>query len=76
MNWAHLHVSLSLAGLLMLAIPVLSAAGAWIFLEQSVSLLQISGGVIVIAALVIVTRDDASFSGKENETPAYATGSN
>ena len=68
MNWAHLHVSLSLAGLLMLAIPVLSAAGAWIFLEQSVSLLQISGGVIVIAALVIVTRDDASFSGKENET--------
>ena len=67
MNWAHLHVSLSLTGLLMLAIPVISAAGAWIFLEQSVSLLQIVGGVIVIAALIIVTRDDANSSSKENE---------
>ena len=67
MNWAHLHVSLSLTGLLMLAIPVFSAAGAWIFLEQSVSLLQIVGGVIVITALIVVTRDDASSTSKNNE---------
>ena len=58
MNWAHLHVSLSLAGLLMLAIPVLSAGGAWVFLDQSVSILQVVGGAVVIFALVIVTRDD------------------
>tara|TARA_Y100001936_G_scaffold253838_1_gene321491 strand:- start:741 stop:1631 length:891 start_codon:yes stop_codon:yes gene_type:complete len=58
MNWAHLHVSLSLAGLLMLAIPVLSAGGAWVFLGQSVSILQVVGGAVVIFALVIVTRDD------------------
>ncbi len=58
MNWAHLHVSLSLAGLLMLAIPVLSAGGAWFFLDQSVSILQVVGGAVVIFALVIVTRDD------------------
>ena len=58
MNWAHQHVSLSLAGLLMLAIPVLSAGGAWVFLDQSVSILQVVGGAVVIFALVIVTRDD------------------
>ena len=58
MNWAHLNVSLSLAGLLMLAIPVLSAGGAWVFLDQSVSILQVVGGAVVIFALVIVTRDD------------------
>ena len=58
MNWAHLHVSLSLAGLLMLAIPVLSAGGAWVFLDQSVSILQVVGGAVGIFALVIVTRDD------------------
>ena len=58
MNWAHLHVSLSLAGLLMLAIPVLSAGGAWVFLDQSVSIVQVVGGAVVIFALVIVTRDD------------------
>jgi drug/metabolite transporter (DMT)-like permease len=68
MNWAHLHVSLSLTGLLMLAIPVFSAGGAWIFLDQSVSLLQILGGAIVIAALIVVTRDDVSSQSKEKET--------
>ena len=67
MNWAHLHVSLSLTGLLMLAIPVFSTIGAWIFLDQGVSLLQIIGGVVVITALIVVTRDDASSNGKNNE---------
>jgi len=68
MNWAHLHVSLSLTGLLMLAIPVFSAGGAWIFLEQNISILQIAGGLVVITALIIVTRDDAGSQSKENET--------
>ena len=45
-----------------------SAGGAWIFLDQSVSLVQIVGGVIVIAALIVVTRDDVSSQSKEKET--------
>ena len=52
----------------MLAIPVFSAGGAWIFLDQRVSLLQILGGAIVIAALIVVTRDDVSSQSKEKET--------
>ena len=68
MNWAHLHVSLSLAGLLMLAIPVLSAGGAWIFLDQNISLLQVIGGGAVIFALVIVTRDDVVSESERSET--------
>ena len=69
MNWAHLHVSLSLTGLLMLAIPVFSTIGAWIFLDQGISLLQIAGGLVVITALIVVTRDDASSASKDNEIP-------
>ena len=68
MNWAHLHVSLSLAGLLMLAIPVLSAGGAWIFLDQNISLLQVIGGGAVIFALVIVTRDDVVSESERSAT--------
>ena len=67
MTWAHLHVSLSLPGLLLLAIPVFSTIRAWIFLDQGVSLLQITGGVLVITALIVVTRDDASSTSKNNE---------
>lgn len=58
MNWAHLHISLSLAGLLMLAVPVLSAVGAYLFLEQGISMLQIVGATVVLGALAIVVKED------------------
>ena len=59
MNWAHLHVSLSVAGLLMLAIPVLSAIGAWAFLDQRLTLVQGLGGLVVLVVVVGVVRRDA-----------------
>ena len=59
MNWAHLHVTLSLAGLLTLAVPVLSTFGAWLFLDQRLSSAQALGMAVVLASLVLVVRRDA-----------------
>tara|TARA_Y100000590_G_scaffold348626_1_gene399717 strand:- start:356 stop:1255 length:900 start_codon:yes stop_codon:yes gene_type:complete len=59
MNWAHLHVSLTLAGLLTLAAPVLSTVGAWLVLEQRLAISQVAGMAVVLGALVLVVRRDA-----------------
>ncbi|HIN12027.1 MAG TPA: hypothetical protein EYM63_10490 [Acidobacteria bacterium] len=59
MNWAHLHVRLSLAGLLTLAIPVLSTVAAWPALGQRFTILQALGGALVIGVLSGVVRRDA-----------------
>ena len=59
MNWAHLHVSLSLTGLLTLAIPVISGIGAWIVLDERVTPVQGLGMAVVLAVLVVVIVRDA-----------------
>ncbi len=65
MNWAHLHVSLSVAGLLTLAIPVLSALGAWLILDQHITPIQALGGVVVLGILAGVVRRDARLASRE-----------
>ena len=65
MNWAHLHVSLSVAGLLTLAIPVLSALGAWLILDQHLTPVQAIGGVVVLGVLAGVVRRDARLASRE-----------
>ena len=65
MNWAHLHVSLSVAGLLTLAIPVLSALGAWLILDQHLTPVQALGGVVVLGILAGVVRRDARLASRE-----------
>ncbi|MBC8363983.1 MAG: DMT family transporter [Actinobacteria bacterium] len=59
MNWAHLHVSLSLTGLLTLAIPAISGLGAWLALDEQITLVQGLGMVVVLAVLVAVIMRDA-----------------
>ena len=59
MNWAHLHVSLTLTGFLTLAIPVLSAAGGWLVLDQRLTVVQVLGMAVVLSTLVVVVRRDA-----------------
>ena len=59
MNWAHLHVSLTLTGFLTLAIPVLSAGGGWLVLDQRLTAVQVIGMVVVLSTLVVVVRRDA-----------------
>lgn len=54
MNWAHNKISLSIASLLTLATPVATMAFAKFMLNQSVTLAQVGGTLIVIAALSVV----------------------
>lgn len=58
MNWAHLHVSLSLVAILTLAVPVLSAAGAWLFLDQQLTIIQVTGMSVVLTSLLLAVRRD------------------
>ncbi|MFM7069414.1 MAG: DMT family transporter [Actinomycetes bacterium] len=58
-NWAHAHTTLLLTSLVTLAIPVISAAAAAVFLSESVSTLQWAGMAVVLVALAAVVIDDA-----------------
>ena len=57
MNWAHLHISLTVSGMLTLGIPVLSAIGAWLVLDQKMTPIQMGGMVVALVALVVVVLD-------------------
>jgi drug/metabolite transporter (DMT)-like permease len=64
MNWAHLHVSLSVTGLLILGIPVMSVLGAWLILDQHLTSVQALGGVVVLGVLAGVVRRDARMASR------------
>jgi drug/metabolite transporter (DMT)-like permease len=51
MTWAQRHVDITLASLLMLGGPVISAIGAWVVFSQRLSAVQIAGALVVLAAL-------------------------
>lgn len=50
-NWAHGHVSLTLSSLMTLGVPVLSIGGAAIFFNESISLVQGLGILVVLIVL-------------------------
>ena len=58
MTWAQAHVDASVTSLLMLASPVISALGAWVFFEQALSGWQIVGAGVVLGALAGVVVDN------------------
>jgi len=55
-TWAHKHVDVSLSSVIGVAQPVLAAAGAALFLDEKLVLLQVVGGVITIVAVVSIVR--------------------
>jgi drug/metabolite transporter (DMT)-like permease len=58
MTWAQGHISASVTSLLMLASPVISAFGAWVIFDQSLSVWQIVGAGVVLVALGGVVSDN------------------
>lgn len=54
MTWAHHYVDVSVTSMLTLASPVISIAGAWVVFSQSLTLVQIAGGVAVLGALAVI----------------------
>lgn len=51
MNWAHAHVSLTLASLMTLGVPVLSILGAWLLFDETVNAVQAAGITLVLVVL-------------------------
>ena len=50
-NWAHPHVPVFLLSVMLLAVPVIAAAGAATFLDEPLNFTQITGGAIVLLAI-------------------------
>ena len=46
----------------MLAIPVISSIGAWLFLNESVTIIQVSGMFVVISVLILVVKREAEMT--------------
>ena len=67
-NWAHRHATLLITSLMTLLMPVISTAGAAIFLDQSVGPVQWLGIAIVLAALAYVVVGDARAAQLESES--------
>ena len=55
MSWAHGHVTLLGVSLLTLGIPVVSAAAAWVWIDEPLVALQVLGMGVVITALGLVS---------------------
>ena len=51
MTWAQRHIDITIASLLMLGGPVISAIGAWIVFGQQLTAVQITGALVVLTAL-------------------------
>ena len=51
MTWAQRHLDITLASLLTLANPVISAVGAWMIFGQTLDAVQIAGAIVVLASL-------------------------
>lgn len=50
-NWAHAHVSAFVASMILLAVPVVAALGAYVLLDERITALQLAGGAIVLASI-------------------------
>ena len=51
MTWAQRHVNVGIASIMVLGTTIVTAAGAWIFFGQELNVVQILGGLVVLAAL-------------------------
>ena len=65
MNWSHSRIRLSMASMLTLLLPVLSAVGAAVFLAEPITVLQISGMLVVLAALTLAIRRNAQLRARQ-----------
>jgi drug/metabolite transporter (DMT)-like permease len=62
-NWAHRYVDVSISSLLMLLVPVVAGIAAWVILDESLTLVQVAGGVVTLAAILVIVRGSERGSG-------------
>jgi drug/metabolite transporter (DMT)-like permease len=53
-NWAHAHVTAFVSSMILLAVPVVATAGAYVFLGERFTALQAVGGVVVLFAIAML----------------------
>ena len=73
MTWASGHLPVTVSSLLTLGSPVVSAVGAWLWLNQSMNEWQCVGSVIVLGALGCDRRERAGRSGARSIDGARRT---
>jgi drug/metabolite transporter (DMT)-like permease len=69
-NWAHAHVPAFVSSMILLAVPIVAAAGAHVLLGEVLSPVQLAGGAIVLLSIAAIIR---SAPGSEREVLAEAT---
>ena len=57
MTWAQRHLDITVASLLTLGSPVISAIGAWVAFDQRLNAVQVAGAVVVLVALGAIVLD-------------------
>jgi drug/metabolite transporter (DMT)-like permease len=62
-NWSHAHASALAVSIMLLAVPLVAAVGAAVFLGERIVPLQMVGGGIVLAAIAVVVRSAAPATG-------------
>jgi len=55
-NWAHAHVPVFVASMILLAVPVVASVGAVLVLGEELGPMQIAGGMVVLIAIAIIVR--------------------
>jgi drug/metabolite transporter (DMT)-like permease len=69
-NWAHGHTTLVMTSLITLAMPVIAAASAAVFLDQSVSAGQVVGiGLVLVALATVIIWDARTAAGTSEPAP-------
>jgi drug/metabolite transporter (DMT)-like permease len=55
-NWAHAYVPAFVSSMILLAVPVIAAAGAHVVVDEHIGALQIVGGAVVLSAIATIIR--------------------
>jgi drug/metabolite transporter (DMT)-like permease len=72
-NWAHRHTSAFAMSIMLLAVPVIASVGAAVFLDEDLHLIQMVGGVIVLAAIGIIVLSTHAEASEQLAESAAAT---
>lgn len=72
-NWAHPHVDALVVSVMLLAVPVFAALGAAAFLDEPLNLTQVTGGIVVLAAIGTIVYERPAADAEELAASAAET---
>jgi drug/metabolite transporter (DMT)-like permease len=53
-GWAQRYIDVSVSSLMLLGVPVIASVAAWAMLGEKISLLQVAGGAVTLAAIAVM----------------------